>query len=156
MLARSSTQKKQMARKPPTGEKYISQDWLNKACKFFEEDHRSEVMKGTHQVYREKIRTHEGINILCRQKIVLRTALCKLRVEAESEISWPFSLRSLFACRPPWILLPRQRYLLGCLCETCQNVSSLIKSLSQEVSTLQRGSGREKADLAGQALSASA
>ena len=47
--------------------------------------------------------------------------------QAKSEINWPFSLRSLMAVRPPWILLPNKRYMLGCLCAICQNVILLLR-----------------------------
>ena len=31
--------------------------------------------------------------------------------------------RSLMRLRPPWIVPASQRYLVGCLCELCHNVS---------------------------------
>ena len=91
-----------LARKPPSGENFVSLEWRNKACLFYEEDHRSELLKGTHPVYKEKIQDGRGgVTTLCRQKRVLRCQLCTLKVQAKNEIDWPFSLGSLLACRPP-------------------------------------------------------
>ena len=145
-----------LARKPPTGEKFVSMEWKLSVCQWFEEDHITDVMKGTHQLYKERVKTPSGIIILCRQKRVIRTSLYKLKELANKEINWPFSLHSLFACRPSWILLPKQRYLLGCLCETCQNVSLLVRAVSKEVFTLHRGNVMEKVAVSGLELSPSA
>ena len=145
-----------LARKPPTGERFVTMEWKLKVCQWFEEDAISEVLKGTHQLYKERVKTATGIVILCRQKRIIRTSLYKLKELARKEINWPFSLRSLFACRPSWILLPKQRYLLGCLCEICQNVSLLVRAVSKEVFALHRGTWREKAAVSGLELSPSA
>ena len=39
-------------------------------------------------------------------------------------------IRSLMSVRPPWILLPSNRYALGCLCDICQNISLLLRYIN--------------------------
>ena len=53
--------------------------------------------------------------------------LIQLLDEAKKEIGWPFGLTSLLGLRPVWVLLPSARYLLGCLCEQCQNLSLKVR-----------------------------
>ena len=56
--------------------------------------------------------------------------LNQMMEKAKLDINWPFSLRSLMYVRPPWILLPKSCYILGCLCEICQNTSLLLRLIS--------------------------
>ena len=105
-----------LCRKPPSGDKVISPEWKLAAGKFYELDCVSDIVKGHHQIYKEKIKTENSTLVLLRSKRVLQVPLIKLLALAISEINWSFSLRSLMTLRPKWILLPSQRYLLGCLC----------------------------------------
>ena len=93
---------------------------------------------------------------------IVQVPLIKLLALSQSEINWPYSLRSLIALRPKWILLPAQRYLIGCLCHLCHNVSlilryifpplqitllniSLIRGINQFVISMRhKGTSREK------------
>ena len=47
--------------------------------------------------------------------------------QAKSDIDWPFGLQSLLDLRPSWVLLASSRYLLGCLCEKCHNLTLLVR-----------------------------
>ena len=69
--------------------------------------------------------------VLLRPKRVLQVPLIQLLSDARADISWPFSLRSLMLHRPPWILLPNKRYMLGCLCAICQNVLLLLRLVTK-------------------------
>ena len=63
-------------------------------------------------------------------KITSQVPLIKLLALAKAEVNWPFSLRSLIALRPKWILLSSQRTLVGCLCHHCHNITLILRFFS--------------------------
>ena len=118
-----------LARKPPSGDGFVSDEWKLKAVLFYES--KSELIKGHNNLFKEKVKGDLGQSdvVILRPKRVLQIQLIQMLSMARSDINWPFGLRSLLSLRPPWVLLPSSRYIIGCLCELCQNVSLLLRAI---------------------------
>ena len=136
-----------LGRKPPEGEHIICEEWKLNAVNFYEQ--KSELIKGHNNLYKEKVKGDHGqIDLIVfRRKRVLQLSLIRMLPLAKSEIGWPFGLRSLLSLRPPWVLLPKSRYILGCLCEICQNVSLILRAIHNLILWLRHyGSPEERAE----------
>ena len=135
-----------LQRRSPVGDKFISTKWKLDAYGLYENQLVSDVLKGYHNVKKERCRSKDGSQILVilRQKRVLKVNSIQLFALAKSEINWPFGLRSLLSLRPDWVLLPSSRYMVSCLCEKCQNLTLAIRALKNFLDKAKNGSATQK------------
>ena len=133
-----------LARKVPEGDGIVSPQWIMVVAELMESEKCSDVVKGAHAVYKEKVRSNTGDFVIYRQKKVLKLSPLQLFELAKQELKWPFSARTLLRLTPPWFTHPRNRILLGCLCSECTNLQLKLRVLSQLATSLKLGTGKEK------------
>ena len=146
-----------LRRKTPQGARFIPEKTRLDVIEFYEKDHISDILKGHNNMHKETIETESGTKaFLNRPKRVLKLHLVDLLAAAQKEIGFQFSLRSLMSLRPPWVYLAREAHSLTCLCDRCQNVLLILRSICNFVQRVrQHGSPVEKASILSFELSTS-
>ena len=126
---------KLLARKLPGGGRYVTTEENFDVVSFYESDLVSDLLKGHNNVIKELITNEAGEKfVFQRPKRVLKVHLCELLTLAQKEIGYKHSLSTLIKLRPKWVLLSRNAHFLTCLCDRCQNVQLILRSLSNFVS----------------------
>ena len=135
-----------LRRKSPSGSKFVSEQTRYEIIAFYEDEEVSDILKGHNNIYKEKIMSENGdVSYFIRSKRVLKVHFCDLLKSAQKQACYQFSLSTLMHLRPPWVLLSRDAHTLTCLCDRCQNLVLLLRSVCHFVNWIRKyGSPADK------------
>ena len=138
-----------LRRKTARGTRLISERTKIDVIDFYENDEISDIIKGHNNVHKETIISETGVkSYFSRSKRVLKIHFCDLLQAAQKQIGFKYSLRSLMNLRPPWVHLAREAHSLTCLCDRCQNMVLILRSICNFLKRIrQHGSPVDKASI---------